>query len=49
VLESDKYRKYGELIKAYSYQIPHGVDSVELFDWETNQNVMVPLEPHLSL
>lgn len=47
-LESDKYRKYGELIKAYSYQIPHGVDSVELFDWETNQNVMVPLEPHLS-
>jgi len=47
-LESDKYRKYGELIKAYSYQIPHGVDSVELFDWETNQNVVVPLEPHLS-
>jgi predicted ribosome quality control (RQC) complex YloA/Tae2 family protein len=47
-LESDRYRKYGELIKAYSYQIPHGVDSVELFDWEANQNVAVPLEPHLS-
>ncbi len=47
-LESDKYRKYGELIKAYSYQIPHGVDSVEVFDWETNQHVVVPLEPHLS-
>jgi len=47
-LEADKYRKYGELIKAYSYQIPHGVDSIELVDWETNDAIDVPLEPHLS-
>lgn len=47
-LEAEKYRKYGELIKAYSYQIPHGGSEVELFDWETNENVSVPLETHLS-
>jgi len=47
-LEADKYRKFGELIKAYSYQITHGAESVTLLDWETNESVYVPLEPHLS-
>ncbi|ODN31345.1 Rqc2 family fibronectin-binding protein [Fervidobacterium thailandense] len=44
----DIYRKYGELLKAYSYQISPGQDRVQLLDWETGEQVEVPLEPHLS-
>lgn len=46
--ELDKYRKYGELIKAYAYQIQSGSEKVALFDWETNEVVQVPLEKNLS-
>jgi len=42
------YKKYGELLKAYSYQIPPGLERVTLLDWETGEQVEVPMEPHLS-
>ncbi|MGB4263554.1 MAG: NFACT family protein, partial [Fervidobacterium sp.] len=46
--ELDRYRKYGELIKAYAYQIQSGNEKVTLLDWETNEVVQVPLEKNLS-
>jgi len=46
--ELDRYRKYGELIKAYAYQIQSGNEKVSLLDWETNEVVQVPLEKNLS-
>ena len=46
--EAEKYRKYGELLKAYSYQIEHGVESVKLHDWENDEEVTVPLEKNLT-
>ncbi|MEJ5257366.1 MAG: NFACT family protein [Fervidobacterium sp.] len=45
---AEKYRKFGELLKAYSYQIGHGLEEVTLTDWETNEEVRIPLEKHLS-
>lgn len=47
-VEAEKYRKYGELLKAYSYQIEHGVESVKLHDWENDEEVTVPLEKNLT-
>lgn len=46
--EAEKYRKYGELLKAYSYQIEHGVELVKLYDWENDEEVTVPLEKNLT-
>ena len=40
----EKYRKYGELLKAYFYQIKKGENKAILFDWEDNENVEVPLD-----
>ncbi|MBT1248405.1 MULTISPECIES: NFACT family protein [unclassified Thermosipho (in: thermotogales)] len=40
----DDYRKYGELLKAYYYEVPKGVDRVELVDWETQETVSVELD-----
>lgn len=46
--DADKYRKYGELIKAYSYQINCGEEMASLYDWESDSHVSVPLEKNLS-
>ncbi|MEN3041717.1 MAG: NFACT family protein [Fervidobacterium sp.] len=46
--EADKYRKYGELLKIYSYQIEHGIESIDLFDWETGEYITVPVEKNLT-
>ncbi|MBO8160039.1 MAG: NFACT family protein [Thermosipho sp. (in: Bacteria)] len=40
----DKYRKWGELLKAYFYEIDTNLDLVELVDWETGEKVEIPLE-----
>ena len=37
------YKKYGELLKAYFYQIPHNLTKVELYDWQEDKMVLVPL------
>ncbi|MFN6991845.1 MAG: NFACT family protein [Fervidobacterium sp.] len=46
--EAEKFKKYGELLKAYFYQIEHGAEKVELFDWEDGVNVSIPLEKNLT-
>lgn len=46
IKDYEHYRKYGELLKAYFYQIPIGTKEVELFDWENNENIIVPLDPN---
>lgn len=44
----DEFRKFGELLKAYSYQIPVGASEVQLWDWESDSYVNVTLDPKLS-
>lgn len=38
------YLKYGELIKCNAYQIKNYVDKCSVFDYETNENVIIPLK-----
>ena len=42
------YKKYGELLKAYFYQIPDNATKVELYDWQENKMVLVPLDRRQS-
>ncbi len=44
----EKYRKYGELLKAYFYQVPYGAKEVTLVDWETGEEITIPLETSLN-
>ncbi len=44
----DRYKRYGELIHTYGYNIPTGAKSFEAVDYETNEPVTVPLDPTLS-
>ncbi|MGC8902986.1 MAG: Rqc2 family fibronectin-binding protein [Fervidobacterium sp.] len=46
--QAEMYRKYGELLKAYSYQIDHGTELAQLYDWESNSYVNVPMEKNLT-
>ena len=41
-------QKYGELIKYNLKKIKKGMNSADLFDWETNSILNVPLDPSLS-
>ena len=41
----EKYRLWGELLKAYFYQIPDGAKSYDAYDWNTDQTVTVPMDP----
>ncbi len=40
----ETFKKFGELLKAYSYNIKSGKDTVELYDWEENKTIQVPLK-----
>lgn len=40
----DLYKKYGELLKAYFYQIDEKMNKVVLYDWENDENIEVPLD-----
>lgn len=48
--KADQYRKFGELLLAYAYQLQTlGETEVELEDWENpNTKVLVPLDPSLT-
>jgi len=46
--KEDKYSYYGELVKSNIYRIKKGDDKIEVFDYDTNQNVVIPLLPNLS-
>ena len=42
---SERYLTYGELIKNNAYAIADYSDSAEVFDYSSNQNVTIPLDP----
>ncbi len=44
----DRYKRYGELIHTYGYNIPAGAKSFEAVDFETEEPVTVPLDPTLT-
>lgn len=44
----EKYRLFGELIRAYAYSIPKGEKSCEVYDYNSDENVTIPLKPELS-
>ena len=41
----DKYKVYGELIKAYGYNVPEGAKQMEALNYYTNETVTIPLDP----
>ncbi len=44
----DKYRLYGELLTAYAYQIPSGVEKAEVDNYYTGEKLSIPLDKDLS-
>ena len=44
----DRYRLYGDLLKAYAYQIDPGEKEYTAEDWNTGEAVRIPLDPLLS-
>ncbi|MBR3731417.1 MAG: DUF814 domain-containing protein [Spirochaetales bacterium] len=42
---SERYLTYGELIKNNAYAIADYQDSAEVFDYNTNQTITIPLDP----
>lgn len=44
----EKYRLYGELIRAYAYRIEEGADKCVLQDYNTGEDVCISLDPTLS-
>ncbi|MCD6449865.1 MAG: NFACT family protein [Thermotogaceae bacterium] len=47
-LKMEDYKKYGELLKAYFYQIPIGSTEAKLYDWQEDKMVLIPLDPRYS-
>ena len=45
----DRIRHQGELLQAYSYQLPVGETSVSVTDWETGEEVRIATDPDLSI
>lgn len=43
-MDCEKYRIYGDLLYAYSYQFKNKMTSVELCDFETNEMIQIPLD-----
>ncbi|MCR5584165.1 MAG: NFACT family protein [Lachnospiraceae bacterium] len=44
----DKYRIYGELLTAYGYGAETGAKEIEAFDYYSNKQIRIPLDPELS-
>lgn len=44
----DKYKIYGELILAYSFQIKEGQTKLEAYDYYNEKNVVIKLDPTLT-
>ncbi|MBR3307058.1 MAG: NFACT family protein [Lachnospiraceae bacterium] len=44
----DKFRLYGELLRAYFYQIPEGAAEYEALDYNSGGTVKIPLDPQKS-
>ncbi len=46
--KKDKYKVYGELIHTYGYGLPDGSKSFQAFNYYTNEEITVPLDPTLT-
>jgi predicted ribosome quality control (RQC) complex YloA/Tae2 family protein len=46
--EREKYRRWGDLISANLYALEKGADSLTARDFETDEEVKVPLDPRLA-
>ena len=44
----DKYRRYGELIQIYGYNVPEGADHLDAEDYETGEMLRIPLDPQMT-
>lgn len=46
--ESERLRHQGELLKANLWQLEGGETAIEVIDWESNDRVVLPLDPLLT-
>ena len=46
--KKDKYRVYGELLTVYGYSAKEGDKSITVNDYNTGEDVTIPLDPTLS-
>ena len=46
--KKDKYKIYGELINTYGYGLEEGAKSFQAFNYYTNEEITVPLDPALT-
>ncbi|MCF2682541.1 Rqc2 family fibronectin-binding protein [Faecalicatena contorta] len=44
----EKYRVYGELINAYGYNLEPGSKELKAFNYYTNQDIVIPLDPTMT-
>ncbi len=44
----EKYRVYGELLRAYGYGVPEGATSLEVPGYDTDETLIIPLDPALG-
>lgn len=44
----DTYRTYGELLTTYGYSAEPGAKSLEVFNYYTNEEITIPLDPQLT-
>lgn len=44
----EKYRVYGELINAYGYNLSPGSKELKAFNYYTNQDILIPLDPTMT-
>lgn len=44
----EKYKKYGELIHIYGYQLPENTSGFEAYDYESETTVRIPLDNTIS-
>ena len=47
-LDCDKWNKYGELLYAYNIQDTKGKKEITLIDFETEKEILIPLDPKLD-
>lgn len=41
----EKYKIYGELLHVYGYDVPEGAKKLDAFNYYTNENISIPLDP----
>ncbi len=44
----EKYKLYGELLQAYGHNASQGAKNIEVLNYYTNENMVIPLDPTLS-